>query len=30
LQKMAAGTAISHIRIATEGNAFTAQVEEAL
>lgn len=29
LQKMAAGTAISHIRIATEGNAFTAQVEEA-
>ena len=30
LQKMAAGTAISHIRIATEGNAFIAQVEEAL
>ncbi|WP_431222850.1 type VI secretion system ATPase TssH [Serratia sp. L9] len=30
LQKMAAGTAIAHIRIATEGNAFTAQVEEAL
>ncbi len=30
LQKMAAGTAIGHIRIATEGNAFTAQVEEAL
>lgn len=30
LQKMAAGTAISHIRIATEGNAFVAQVEEAL
>jgi type VI secretion system protein VasG len=30
LQKMAAGAAIRHIRIATEGNAFTAQVEEVL
>jgi type VI secretion system protein VasG len=29
LQKMAASVAISHIRIAVEGNVFTAQVEEA-
>ncbi len=30
LQKVAAGTAISHIRIAVEGNVFTAQVEGAI
>lgn len=30
LQKMAAGTAISHIQIAVEGNVFTALVEDAI